>query len=200
MFGGLIGGLLGMEGQKQANRTNKDIARNATAASALEARKQRNWQTTMSNTAHQREVNDLERAGLNPLLAMQSGASTPGGAQGQAHTTTVGSELGAGITSALEAKSMKLAMDKNEKELENIAADTEKKKSEKGNVEANTTATKQMTDIKGPLQRGMDTLNYIFDSFGDTNSRFKNHKAKPSKPHNNKPWPKANQPNMLRRP
>lgn len=40
---------------------------------AAEAAKNRDWQQMMSNTAHQREVNDLMAAGLNPVLSATGG-------------------------------------------------------------------------------------------------------------------------------
>lgn len=56
-----------------------DQSAKAMQFSAEQAELNRRFQAEMSNTAHQREVQDLIKAGLNPVLSALSGASTPSG-------------------------------------------------------------------------------------------------------------------------
>ena len=61
------------------SRNQADAQRAANEANLQSAREQMAFQERMSNTAHVREVRDLENAGLNPALSANSGASTPSG-------------------------------------------------------------------------------------------------------------------------
>lgn len=75
----------------------------AMSYNSAEAAKNRAWQKQMSNTSYQRAVEDMRKAGINPILAYtQGGASTPSGAQG-----TIGSaSMGMASSSALGATAL----------------------------------------------------------------------------------------------
>lgn len=108
-FGGsIIGGLGNIFGGNQANKTNREIADAANISSAKQAAAQMAFQEKMSNTSYQRSMADMEKAGLNPMLAFsQGGASTPGGAMGSVQAAKVENTLGQGISTALEARRLK---------------------------------------------------------------------------------------------
>jgi len=103
MFGGLslggaIGGVLGFIGQQQTNQKNWDIAQAANAASASQAQAQMDFQERMRATQYQTAVEDMQKAGLNPMLAYsQGGAGTPSGAMGQVSTAKVGNSLASAV-------------------------------------------------------------------------------------------------------
>ena len=69
-LGSAIGGFLGYKGQKDTN-----------VASAQQAQKQMDFQREMSNTAVQRRMADLKKAGINPIIAGSKEASSPAGQQ-----------------------------------------------------------------------------------------------------------------------
>lgn len=77
------------------NHIENSVAMNYNSA---EAQANREWQEHMSNTAYQRAVEDMKKAGLNPILAFANGgASTPGGSAG----TISGASMGLASSSAL---------------------------------------------------------------------------------------------------
>lgn len=115
------------------------------AFNANEAQKQRDFEQQMSDTSFQRQVADLQSAGLNPALAMSSGgASTPSGAS----ASSVSPESGSSLGEVLQLLSFRKDYEKTQAEINNINADTENKDADTRNIQEHTSLLGPEFDLK----------------------------------------------------
>jgi hypothetical protein len=108
---GLLSTVGGFFGQHEADDTNVRLSREQMA-----------FQERMSDTAVQRSVNDYRAAGLNPALAYDRSASSPGGVS--ATVGNKGESIQRGISNAVEAKQLQMQMQMNDENLRKTRAET----------------------------------------------------------------------------
>lgn len=149
-LGGIVGGVFGLAGQALANRASRESQEVAMRHARTMYQKRYQWQ-----------MEDMRKAGLNPILSYQTGA--PGGGGVGTYQGAPTSNLGETIVSTAKAGSKlkgELAILANQKDLTraqivNTAADTLMKETQAGanrasedSISATANATRMETLLK----------------------------------------------------
>lgn len=116
----------------QGDWLNYRGAQETNAANIQQAREQMAFQERMSNSAYQRGMDDMKKAGLNPMLAFsQGGASTPTGTMAKLENPRMGDAIKGAMGTAEKINQYQ----QQRATIENTKKDNELKDSQKGLVD-----------------------------------------------------------------
>lgn len=87
LVAGLVGSIIDTVNTNRTNEMQAKLMREQNAYNSAEAEKGRQFNLDMSNTAYQRSMEDMQKAGLNPILAYQQGGASTISAE-TAHSAT----------------------------------------------------------------------------------------------------------------
>lgn len=137
---------------------NSNEALKQRSFAAEQALNQMSFEERMSNSAVQRRMDDMKKAGINPILAGKFDASSPSGAMGNGSSASAspGSTAKANIQGFTKQNKLDAAMSRL-----STGLDLEQKAKNIENTEANTKFVENKTSISDPFADLMDILKNI---------------------------------------
>lgn len=157
---GLLSGVGSLFGAQQQNQMSEIEGHRNRSFNEWQAELDREFQERMSSSAVQRSKQDMEAAGINPLLAVQNPASTPSGAAASAGgIPSYENELGQALNSAMDAKRLSLAVTKQKEEVENLKESNKK-------IAADTSLTKTQEKVLTKEIPKADLINDLYKRIG----------------------------------
>ena len=157
-------GLLGSSLQKGlVNNHMSGAEREAFKLSAQEAQKARDWNLQMDNTKYQRQVADMQSAGINPALAMNGGVSTQATSNVTANASTQQAPMMSVAdmaTTAAALKSAKADQDFKKAQADNYKED-ERGKRIRNDVDEITLLDTRLSELRESQLRGDKTAEEI---------------------------------------
>jgi len=153
-LGSAAGGFIGDYIDEQGNRHSAEAQNEWNADQAAENRR---FQLEMSSTAYQRAVNDMAKAGLNPMLAYSQGGASTGSGAVAAPASNV-------RLSGLQGQQVAAQTANTAASTELIRAQTDKVAAEKALLEAQ---AGQATSSAGHLEAQKDQIRQNMQMFED---------------------------------
>ena len=170
-------GVLGSNWQKnEVNNRMSGAEREAFNLNAQEAQKARDWNLQMDNTKYQRQVADMQSAGINPALAMNGGVSTQATSNAMASASTQQAPMMSVVDLATTAANLKNLQAQRENtlaqarlananaegiEIENTYRDQYEQLKIKGQENANALTAEQKKEVTKRIDRAIEEINVL---------------------------------------
>lgn len=134
-IGSAVGSWFGSVSSSAATGALNQISNNIASAKSYKYNKQlidyqQKWQEKMSGTAHQREVQDLTKAGLNPILSATGGSGASYGSASAPGISVDGAQFDNPVTNALQIRQQRNQNKLTESQNKLTEEQTEKTKSD----------------------------------------------------------------------
>ncbi len=150
--GSAIGGNIGAgmdtaAAQAKANEQNKKLSQ-----------RQMDFQERMSSTAHQRQVADMRKAGLNPMLSGMGGGGASTSAGSMATVSPVDHKIGENIAKHIDMQMKETALSNAKLQGKQVQAQTDKTNVEKNLLKATEPEAKIRNDIGKKLHSSLNNI------------------------------------------